>query len=239
MYYKECRNKNDVIDAIARDTKLRDEIIYICRTSDPNKIDDLLQELYEILLGKDDELIMGLNERNELKFYIIRIIMSQYFSKSSKYYRLFVRNNIHNHRQEISEKEETNDILSNVVKAHYKVSKLEDNKYHENSNIEAEVGWGKVMSEMSFDEYMENQAEENKIENEAKLLVFINEELAKMDWYDRDIFLLYHSKKTSFTKLSKELNISRNSLFNTVTKVKEKLLKRYNIRQNEVNRIQS
>lgn len=58
---------------------------------------------------------------------------------------------------------------------------------------------------------------------DMKHLLKLKDELAKLDWYDRSIFELYVTKGLSYTDLSKELNINRNSLFNTVYKVRKRL----------------
>lgn len=193
MYYSGCTTKNDVINNIARDKKLIKEIQGICKT---NKIDDLLQELYLILLTKKDELITNLNERGEVKFYIIRVIMSQYFSTSSKYYELFKKQNgyIADFNEEFSEEKQEN-----------------------------------VISKMSMEDYYKTEEDNEKAKNEREKLLFIQQQLEKENWYDREIFERYMGEKTSFTKLSKKLNISRNSLWNTVDKVKKTIKKNGNI----------
>lgn len=198
MYYKDCKTKYDVIDAFSRDKKLRKEIEGICKSK---QIDDLLQEIYLSLLEKSDELILGLNKREQIKYYIIRMVISQYHSKTSRYYKLFKKNHLF---MEI------------------------DNEI----NSPEEMGWFEIQQQHSYMEFIDNELNidrENDIEKDkTDKLIFINDEINNLNWYDKQIFLLYIGQKTSFTKLSKKLNISRNSLFNTVNNVKKQIISNYN-----------
>ena len=57
-----AKTKNDIITCVAQDYQLHKEIGRILGKN----IDDLMQELYLILLEKPDKLILGLNKRDEL-----------------------------------------------------------------------------------------------------------------------------------------------------------------------------
>lgn len=54
-----------------------------------NDIDDLMQEIYIILLGYDEKKIVEMYEKKQLKFFIVRIIQNQYNSKTSPFYRKY------------------------------------------------------------------------------------------------------------------------------------------------------
>lgn len=193
MYYS-ADTKASIIEAIARDTKLHREIERIVKT---NKIDDLLQELYISLLTKDDAVIIGLNERNEIKFYIIRIIISQFYGKKSRYYRLF--------------KKDSNHV-----------------EFEPNINDEMEFN---LENKRSLDEYTTKINEENaldfKTKNINEKIIFINKELAKLDWYDRDVYKHYEGQEIGYRKLAKKLNIPHVSLYYTVTGVRKKIQEAY------------
>jgi hypothetical protein len=77
-------NKNDIIEEIARN-KLIEELIKNMGIKANDK-DDLLQEIYLVLLEYDENKIIKLYNNNQLKFFIVRIIQNQYFSKNSPFY---------------------------------------------------------------------------------------------------------------------------------------------------------
>lgn len=58
----------------------------ICQGESKFNLDDLSQDLYLSLLEKDDELIKGLYDRQELAFYVTAMITNMVMSKSSPYY---------------------------------------------------------------------------------------------------------------------------------------------------------
>lgn len=52
-------------------------------------LDDLVQEIYLILLEYNEDKLIKMFERKQLKFFIVRIIMNQYFSKNSPFYKKY------------------------------------------------------------------------------------------------------------------------------------------------------
>lgn len=52
-------------------------------------MDDLLQELVIILLQYNTEKLLGIFDRNELKFWVCKIIANQYHSKNSPYFKKY------------------------------------------------------------------------------------------------------------------------------------------------------
>lgn len=54
-----------------------------------NDIDDLMQEIYLILLEYDRDKLIELYEKKQLKFFMVRIIQNQYNSKTSPFYRKY------------------------------------------------------------------------------------------------------------------------------------------------------
>lgn len=56
-------------------------------------MDDLIQEIYLILLNYKDETIISAYKKKELKFLIIRIIKNQFYSGTSDFYRKYKKMN--------------------------------------------------------------------------------------------------------------------------------------------------
>ena len=85
--------KYEVLDIIARD-HLVERIVNKLLSSSKNPFDcpeDLIQDLYLILLGKDDDLIVNLYEKGELAYYLLKIARNQLLSVNSKYYYTYIK----------------------------------------------------------------------------------------------------------------------------------------------------
>lgn len=76
--------KNRIIDELARNGTIQ-EIINNMSIKQNDK-DDLEQEIYMILLEYDEEKIIELYNKKQLKWFIIKVIKNQYYSKNSPYY---------------------------------------------------------------------------------------------------------------------------------------------------------
>ena len=86
-------NKYEVIDIIARD-HLVDRIVNKLLSSSKNPFDcpeDLIQDVYLLLLEKGDKLIVDLYERGELVYYLLRVVRNQLLSKNSPYYTKYIK----------------------------------------------------------------------------------------------------------------------------------------------------
>ena len=55
-------------------------------------LNDLSQNIYLDLLSKDEEKIINLYETNQLRFFIVRMILNNLFSKNSPFYQTFKKN---------------------------------------------------------------------------------------------------------------------------------------------------
>ena len=55
--------------------------------------DDLAQEIWLILLGYDKDKLKELHTKNQLRFFIAKIITNQYFSKTSTFYKKYKKFN--------------------------------------------------------------------------------------------------------------------------------------------------
>lgn len=85
--------KYEVIDIIAKE-HLVERIVNKLLSSSKNPFDcpeDLIQDVYLLLLQKDDNLIVDLYEREELAYYLLRIVRNQLLSKNSPYYTKYIK----------------------------------------------------------------------------------------------------------------------------------------------------
>lgn len=53
--------------------------------------DDLVQEIYMVLLNYDEEKLQYLYDNNQLNFFLVRIIKNQYFSSTSPFHKKYRR----------------------------------------------------------------------------------------------------------------------------------------------------
>lgn len=88
-------NKADIIGQIAKEQRVERIIANITHGSTMPELDDLSQMIYLILLEYADDKIIDLWENDQINFFIIRIIMTQWQSPRSTFHTLFrkYRNN--------------------------------------------------------------------------------------------------------------------------------------------------
>lgn len=55
-------------------------------------LNDLSQEIYLDLLQKDEQKIVKLYESNQIRFFVVRMILNNLFSKNSPFYQTFKKN---------------------------------------------------------------------------------------------------------------------------------------------------
>ena len=85
--------KYEVINIIARE-HLVEKIVNKLLSSSKNPFDcpeDLIQDLYLILLQKDEDLIVNLYNKGEIGFYLLKIAKNQLLSANSPYYQKYIR----------------------------------------------------------------------------------------------------------------------------------------------------
>lgn len=85
--------KYDVIDEIAKTNQV-EKIVYRLLGSSKNPFDcpqDLIQDIYLLILKKDDSLILSLYEKGQLGYYILKIARNQMLSKNSPYYYNYIK----------------------------------------------------------------------------------------------------------------------------------------------------
>ena len=85
--------KNEIIEIIAKERMVEQICSNIAKSADcDDTLKDLSQEIYLDLLSKDEEKIVNLYETNQLRFFIVRMVTNNLFSKNSPYYQVFRKN---------------------------------------------------------------------------------------------------------------------------------------------------
>ena len=85
--------KYEIIDELSRSNTV-EKIIFKLLPCSKNPFDcpeDLIQDVYLLLLQKDDNLIVDLYERGELGYYLLKIARNQLLSKNSPYYTKYIK----------------------------------------------------------------------------------------------------------------------------------------------------
>lgn len=85
--------KYKIIDEISKN-KLVEEIVYNIGDRGDEDIKDLIQDIYINLLEKEDSLIENLYSTNQLKFYIVKMVVNNIHSKNSPYYTKYKKDKI-------------------------------------------------------------------------------------------------------------------------------------------------
>lgn len=86
-------DKYSIIDEISKD-KLVEEIVYNIGDRGDEDLKDLIQDIYINLLEKEDSLIETLYNTNQLKFYIVKMVVNNIHSKNSPYYTKYKKDKI-------------------------------------------------------------------------------------------------------------------------------------------------
>lgn len=86
-------DKYKIIDEISKQ-KVVEEIVYNIGDKGDEDLKDLIQDIYINLLEKEDNLIETLYNTNQLKFYIIRMVVNNIHSKNSPYYTKYKKDKI-------------------------------------------------------------------------------------------------------------------------------------------------
>ena len=85
--------KWEIIDELSR-TNTVEKIIYKLLPTSKNQFDcpdDLIQDIYVLLLEKDDKLIIDLYNKGELGFYLLKIAKNQLLSANSPYFYKYIK----------------------------------------------------------------------------------------------------------------------------------------------------
>ena len=85
--------KWEIVDELSRSNTV-EKIIYKLLPASKNRFDcpdDLVQDIYVLLLEKDDDLIIDLYNKGELGFYLLKVARNQLLSVNSKYYYTYIK----------------------------------------------------------------------------------------------------------------------------------------------------
>ena len=85
--------KYEIIDELSKDSTV-EKIIYKLLPASKNRFDcpeDLIQDIYVLLLEKDDKLIIDLYNKGELGYYLLKIAKNQLLSANSPYFYKYVK----------------------------------------------------------------------------------------------------------------------------------------------------
>ena len=85
--------KVEIIDELSKDSTV-EKIIYKLLPASKNRFDcpdDLVQDIYVLLLEKDDKLIIDLYNKGELGYYLLKIAKNQLLSANSPYYTKYIK----------------------------------------------------------------------------------------------------------------------------------------------------
>ena len=83
--------KNEIIEIIAKERLVEQICSNIAKSSD-DLLNDLVQEIYLDLLQKDEDKIVKLYESNQIRFFVVRMVTNNLFSKNSPFYQTFKKN---------------------------------------------------------------------------------------------------------------------------------------------------
>jgi RNA polymerase sigma factor (sigma-70 family) len=143
--------------------------------SNPDEADDLYQSVVEQLLRKPDKIDKVTDKE---KYYFIRVIRNNYFSKTSPY--------------------------------HYQYRKPSE------KNIQIK-------------EDILEQIEDEEYNDELPDMEWVKNELQHLDWFSRDLFLLWLELNT-ISNVSRQTQIPLNSVSRYINKIKKELKKRWDTR---------
>ena len=85
--------KYEIIDELSRSNTV-EKIIFKLLPCSKNPFDcpeDLVQDVYLLLLQKNDDLIVNLYNKGEIGFYLLKIARNQLLSKNSPYYTKYIK----------------------------------------------------------------------------------------------------------------------------------------------------
>lgn len=85
--------KYEIIDELSKNATV-EKIVNKLVSSSKNRFDfpdDLIQDIYVLLLEKDEDLIVNLYNKGELGFYLLKVAKNQLLSKNSPYYTKYIK----------------------------------------------------------------------------------------------------------------------------------------------------
>lgn len=84
--------KDQVIKYIA-DNRIVEEIVHNVGGNSDEDLNDLIQDIYLELYNKDESLLINLYNKNNIKFYLSRIVTNNIYSNNSRFFYRYKKNN--------------------------------------------------------------------------------------------------------------------------------------------------
>ena len=82
-----------MVEIIAKERIVETIVSNIAKSADcDDTLKDLSQEIYLDLLSKDEEKRVNLYETNQIRFFVVRMVTNNLFSKNSPFYQTFKKN---------------------------------------------------------------------------------------------------------------------------------------------------
>lgn len=81
--------RREIVSELAKHRVVEVMVCNIARANMNADLQDLAQMVYLILLEYDEDKILDLYENDQIRYFIARIIMNQYNSSTSPFYKLF------------------------------------------------------------------------------------------------------------------------------------------------------
>lgn len=81
----------EVVEALGRERRVEQIVQNIARRPLSPDLRDLCQMVYEVILTSPEDRVLDLWEHGEINFYIVRIVLNQYRSASSAWFRTYRR----------------------------------------------------------------------------------------------------------------------------------------------------
>lgn len=81
--------KREIIEVLARERRVETMLENIAKQPVTDELQDLVQMVYLILLEYDEAKIVDLWDNGQINFFIARILLNQYRSSNSPFYKLF------------------------------------------------------------------------------------------------------------------------------------------------------
>lgn len=85
--------KYEIVDKLSRENQV-EKIVFKLLPSSKNRFDcpeDLVQDIYILLLEKEDDFVEKLYNKGELGFWILGVVKKQLISENSRYYYKYIK----------------------------------------------------------------------------------------------------------------------------------------------------
>ena len=86
-------DKESIIETIARERRVETMVARIARQPLTSDLEDLCQMVYLVICEYEEGKLQDLWEHNQINFFIARIILNQYRSRNSPFYKIYRKEN--------------------------------------------------------------------------------------------------------------------------------------------------